>query len=58
MVIDLCIMEEGTAKGYIIVADMSGVVFGHLAKMGILTIKKYMLYLQVSRMSKLNCLFK
>lgn len=44
----MCIMEEGTAKGYIIVADMSGVVFGHLAKLGILTMKKFMFYLQVS----------
>lgn len=49
MVTDTCIMEEGTAKGYIIVADMSGFVFGHLAKLGILTIKKYMIYLQVSK---------
>lgn len=48
MVIDKCIMDEGTTKGYIIVADMSGVVFGHLAKLGLMTIKKYMLYLQVS----------
>ncbi|KAJ6634789.1 hypothetical protein Bhyg_13368, partial [Pseudolycoriella hygida] len=48
MVTDLCVMEEGTAKGYIIVADMNGVLLGHLAKLGILTIKKYMLYLQES----------
>lgn len=49
MVNDLCIMDEGTANGYIIVMDMSGVTFGHLAKLGILTMKKFMLYLQVSQ---------
>lgn len=47
----MCIMEEGAAKGYIIAADMSGIVFGHLAKLGILTMKKYMFYLQVSSVS-------
>lgn len=40
-------MEEGTAKGHIIVMDLDGVIFGHLARLGILTIKKYLLYLQV-----------
>lgn len=50
MVTDMCVMDEGTAKGYIIVADMKGVVFGHLAKLGILTLKKFMLYLQVSKL--------
>lgn len=48
MVTDMCIMNEGTAKGYIIVMDMNGVVFGHLARLGILTMKKFMFYLQVS----------
>lgn len=52
MVTDMCIMEEGTAKGYIIVTDMSGVVFGHMAKLGLLTIKKYMFYLQVSKLNR------
>lgn len=51
MVTDMCIKEEGTAKGYIIVADMKGVVFGHMAKLGIVTLKKFMLYLQVSQMT-------
>lgn len=46
MISDLCIMDEGTANGYIIVMDMSGVTFGHLAKLGILTMKKFMMYLQ------------
>ncbi len=51
MVTDKCIMDEGTANGYIIVMDMSGVVFGHLAKLGILTMKKFLIFLQVSRTS-------
>lgn len=47
MVSDLCIINEGTAKGYIIVMDMKGVVFGHLARLNILLMKKFMCYLQV-----------
>lgn len=48
MVVDLCIIEEGTAKGHVLIVDMSGVVLGHLARLGIMSIKKYILYLQVS----------
>ncbi|XP_037037520.1 alpha-tocopherol transfer protein-like [Bradysia coprophila] len=46
MVSDMCIMDEGTVNGYMIVMDMSGVTFGHLAKLGISTLKKYMLFVQ------------
>lgn len=48
MIADLWIMQEGIAEGHVIVFDMDGIVFGHLARLGLMTIKKTMDYLQVS----------
>ena len=38
--------QQGTSKGHLIVLDMKGVVFGHLTKLGPLTMKKFLYYLQ------------
>ena len=47
MASDLWLMEEGIADGYMLVVDMEGIVFGHLARLGLMTMKKFMFYLQV-----------
>lgn len=44
---DLWIMEDGIADGHVLVFDMKGIVFAHLAKLGIIHMKKYLFYLQV-----------
>lgn len=46
MMIDLWLLKEGTMMGHHIVFDMDGVSFGHLTKLGLMTMKKYMYYLQ------------
>lgn len=51
MISDLCIVNDGATNGYMIVMDMSGVTLGHLSKLGILTLKKYMLFVQVKSRS-------
>ncbi|KAH0809907.1 hypothetical protein GEV33_012882 [Tenebrio molitor] len=38
--------QEGTSPGHVIIYDLQGVVFGHLARLGPLTIKKFLYYLQ------------
>ncbi|XP_055528168.1 alpha-tocopherol transfer protein-like isoform X1 [Wyeomyia smithii] len=45
-VIDLNFLEEGPATGYRIVIDMKGVLFGHVARLGVLPIKHFLYYLQ------------
>lgn len=46
MVTDLWLLSEGTAPGHVIVFDMEGATLGHLARMGIVTFKKFFYYLQ------------
>lgn len=38
--------QKGTSKGHLILFDMKGVVFGHVTKLGPLTMKKFLYYLQ------------
>ncbi|KAJ3618117.1 hypothetical protein MTP99_006148 [Tenebrio molitor] len=38
--------QQGTSSGHVIVIDMAGVVLGHMARLGPLTIKKFLYYLQ------------
>ncbi|XP_055622789.1 uncharacterized protein LOC129766292 [Toxorhynchites rutilus septentrionalis] len=45
-IFDLHFMEHGSAKGYRIVIDMDGVLFGHVARLGVLPIKHFLYYLQ------------
>lgn len=46
MITLLHLHKNGPCKGVIIVADMGGTVFGHLLKLGIVIMKKFMFYLQ------------
>lgn len=39
---------KGTSNGLIMVADLKGIAFGHVTKLNIITMKKFMYYLQVS----------
>ncbi|XP_058829855.1 alpha-tocopherol transfer protein-like isoform X1 [Topomyia yanbarensis] len=45
-VTDLHFLEKGPAAGYRIVIDMKGVLFGHVARLGVLPIKHFLYYLQ------------
>lgn len=47
MVTDLWLLQEGVAEGHAIVIDMDGVSISHLAKVGIIGLKKFMFYIQV-----------
>lgn len=44
---DLQIMQEGINDGLLLVIDMTGLVFGHLTKLSLITMKKFLQYLQV-----------
>ncbi|XP_012250875.1 alpha-tocopherol transfer protein-like [Athalia rosae] len=46
MITELLLWSEGTCPGQIILVDMDGVVFGHMARLSPMTIKKYFYYLQ------------
>ncbi|GJQ85279.1 hypothetical protein Trydic_g23178 [Trypoxylus dichotomus] len=46
MVAMLMLHQQGTAPGYIILADIAGLVFGHLARLTPSTIMKFLYYLQ------------
>ncbi|KAG5333139.1 TTPAL protein, partial [Acromyrmex charruanus] len=46
MVVDLWLYTEGTAKGHVIVIDMTGVTFAHAGRLSPIGIKKYLYYLQ------------
>lgn len=47
MVTDLWIWEEGIAEGHVIVVDMDLAQLGHVGRMSLMAVKKYMYYLQV-----------
>ncbi|KAJ3618116.1 hypothetical protein MTP99_006147 [Tenebrio molitor] len=38
--------QKGTSSGHVIIFDMTGAVLGHMARLGPLTIKKFLYYLQ------------
>lgn len=46
MVFDLWMAEGGIEQGHIIVMDLKGVTLGHVARLGLLTMKKFLFYLQ------------
>lgn len=48
MAIDACLYIEGTVPGYIFLFDMKGVKLGHLTRLGVSSLRKFFLYLQVS----------
>lgn len=47
MVTDLWLMQDGIAEGHAIVVDMEGATLSHLAKVGLIALKKFMFYIQV-----------
>ncbi|XP_046417876.1 alpha-tocopherol transfer protein-like [Neodiprion fabricii] len=46
MIMELWIYTSGVSSGHIIVIDMEGAVFGHVARLSPMTMKKYFYYLQ------------
>lgn len=46
MILDIWLHSEGTTKGHVILADMSGLSLGHVTRLNPLTSKKFMVYLQ------------
>lgn len=39
-------MKEGTAEGHVIIIDLQNVTLGHVARLGIMSIKHYLYYVQ------------
>lgn len=48
MITDLWLAQDGLAEGHSIVVDMEGSSLSHLAKVNIISMKKFMYYIQVS----------
>lgn len=46
MATDMCLYQEGTANGHMIVIDMNGVTFAHAGRLTPIGIKKFLYYLQ------------
>ncbi|KAF2883357.1 hypothetical protein ILUMI_22802 [Ignelater luminosus] len=46
----LWLMQEGTQEGLIIILDMEDFSFSHFLKLGVMTVKKFLYYLQVSKL--------
>lgn len=46
MVSMLWLNNKGTDKGHIVIIDMAGSSFGHVTKIGIMQLKKFLMYLQ------------
>lgn len=46
MTSSLLLAQEGTHAGHILIVDLQGVVLGHLLRIGIMGVKKYMYFLQ------------
>lgn len=48
MVAMLGLHTHGTASGLVVISDFTGVSFGHIAKLGLVHLKKFFFYFQVS----------
>ncbi|XP_062125107.1 alpha-tocopherol transfer protein-like [Drosophila sulfurigaster albostrigata] len=46
MIFDLWMYEDGIQKGHVIVIDLKGCSLGHVARIGLLQMKKFLFYLQ------------
>ncbi|XP_015513350.1 uncharacterized protein LOC107219599 [Neodiprion lecontei] len=46
MVMELRLYTTGTSSGYVIILDMDGTVFGHVARMNPMVVKKHLYYVQ------------
>lgn len=49
IVADLWLLEEGAAEGHMICFDMDGFVFGHMTRLNPISVKKFLYYLQASK---------
>jgi hypothetical protein len=47
MFADVCIGDNGLANGYVVLFDMKGVSLGHLPKVSLPMLKRFMVYIQV-----------
>lgn len=47
MITDLWLAQDGLAEGHAIAVDMEGTTLSHLAKVNIISLKKFMYYIQV-----------
>ncbi|XP_050544851.1 alpha-tocopherol transfer protein-like [Daktulosphaira vitifoliae] len=56
MVLDMLLMTSGTFNGLIIVYDMKGFTLGHIGRMGIGMMKKYIFYLQEGLQARLKAI--
>lgn len=52
MVFDLWLYRDGIASGHLMVIDMTGCSLGHVARLGLVTMKKYLYFLQVNYILK------
>lgn len=46
MVISLEFLLNGTSEGHVFVIDMQNIVFGHMARLNLMVMKKFFMYLQ------------
>ncbi|XP_071448798.1 alpha-tocopherol transfer protein-like [Hetaerina americana] len=46
MFADICISEDGVIPGYITIFDLKGVMLGHLPRISLPSLKKFMVYIQ------------
>lgn len=47
MVFDLLLYREGIQAGHLMVMDMTGCSLGHVARLGLMTMKKFLFFVQV-----------
>lgn len=47
MIFDFWMYEDGIQPGHVIVIDLKGCSLGHVARIGLLQMKKFLFYLQV-----------
>lgn len=47
MVLDYLLARDGISEGYAMVIDMEGSTFSHLTKVSIVTMRKFLFYVQV-----------
>ncbi|XP_059489003.1 alpha-tocopherol transfer protein-like [Neocloeon triangulifer] len=53
---DIRISEDGLAPGYIVIFDMKGVSIGHLTRVSLPSLKKYMVYIQEAHPARLKAI--
>lgn len=51
MMATIYLLEEGTSEGHHVVSDMKGCTLSHIAKLNLMTVKKFFFYLQVFTIS-------